>query len=84
MGIEFKTAKGKQSQEQKDFQKMFEAAGYKYIIVRSLEEFQQEMNEYVSYMDLLIAKLVKDTYKGIVKAAENREKEKFYNIIGKK
>ena len=84
LGIEFKTAKGKQSQEQKDFQKMFEAAGYKYIIVRSFEEFQQEMNEYVSHIELVIAELVKVTYKGIIKAAENREKEKFYKIIGKK
>ena len=84
LGIEFKTAKGKQSQEQKDFQKMFEAAGYKYIIVRSLEEFQQEMNEYMSHIGPVIAKLVTDTYKGITKAAEEREKEKFYKIIGKK
>lgn len=84
LGIEFKTAKGKQSQEQKDFQKMFEAAGYKYIIVRSLEEFQQEMNEYISHIKLWVVELVKVTYDGIIKAAENREKEKFYKIIGKK
>ena len=84
LGIEFKTAKGKQSQEQKDFQKMFEAAGYKYIIVRSLEEFQQEMKEYISHIKLWVVELVKVTYDGIIKAAENREKEKFYKIIGKK
>lgn len=84
LGIEFKTAKGRQSQEQKDFQKMFEAAGYKYVIVRSFEEFQQETNEYMSHIIPVVAELVKATYKGIVKAAENREKEKFYKIIGKK
>ena len=84
LGIEFKTQKGRQSQEQKDFQKMFEAAGYKYIIVRSREEFDNEMDDYISHIMPVMAKLVTFTYNGIVKSAENREKEKFYKIIGKK
>lgn len=63
---------------------MFEAAGYKYIIVRSREEFDNEMDDYISHIMPVMAKLVTVTYNGIVKAAEDREKEKFYKIIGKK
>lgn len=39
--IEFKTAKGRQSPEQKAVQEALEAAGYKYYIVRSVEEFAE-------------------------------------------
>ena len=38
--IEFKTATGKQSDAQKEFQSMVEDLGFKYYIVRSLEEFK--------------------------------------------
>lgn len=39
--IEFKTATGRQSAEQKEFQQQVEALGFKYYIVRSLEEFKE-------------------------------------------
>ena len=39
--IEFKTPEGRQSKIQKDFQKLVEGQGFKYDIVRSLEEFQE-------------------------------------------
>ena len=48
MGIELKTEKGKQSDRQKEYQKLFEEIGAKYIIVRSLEEFMTEINRYIS------------------------------------
>lgn len=38
--IEFKTATGTQRPEQKEFQQQVEALGFKYYIVRSLEEFK--------------------------------------------
>jgi len=38
--IEFKTEEGKQSKDQKEWQKIVEYAGYKYVIVRSLKHFQ--------------------------------------------
>ncbi len=84
LGIEFKTSKGRQSQEQKDFQKMFETAGYKYEIVRSFEEFQNEMNDYIAHVNEWTIKAVTETYSAIIKAAEKREKEKFYRIINGK
>ena len=39
--IECKDLKGKQSENQKDFQKTIELQGFKYHLVRSLEEFQK-------------------------------------------
>jgi hypothetical protein len=39
--IELKTAKGSQSPDQKQWQKAVEDAGYRYVVVRSLEEFKK-------------------------------------------
>jgi hypothetical protein len=38
--IEVKNDTGKQSEKQKDFQKLIEAQGFKYFLVRSLDEFK--------------------------------------------
>lgn len=46
--IELKTPKGVQSDSQKLWQSKITEDGYKYIIVRSLEEFIQEINRYLS------------------------------------
>jgi|SRR5699024_899817 len=39
--VEFKTPKGVQSKKQKEFQKRVEDLGFKYHIVRSLEQFKK-------------------------------------------
>lgn len=84
LGIEFKTLKGKQSQEQKDFQKMFEAAQYKYVIIRTFEEFKNYITYWIITVDPYFRKNIAAAHVEIVKEAEQREKEKFYKIIGKK
>lgn len=84
LGIEMKTAKGSQSQEQKDFQKMFETADYMYVVVRSLEEFREVVKDYVSRASLWMCKKLHMAHQEIVKASEEREREKFYKVIGKK
>ena len=48
LAIEMKTKTGRQSPEQKIFQRYFEAAGNMYVIVRSFEEFQNVVTNYVS------------------------------------
>jgi len=45
--IEMKSAKGKQSAEQKEFQKAVEAQGYEYFLCRDLESFIAKIKEYV-------------------------------------
>ena len=45
--IEVKTPKGRQTDSQKAFEKEAFSAGYKYVIVRSVEEFMKIANEYL-------------------------------------
>lgn len=45
--IEMKSPKGVQRQSQKDWQRAVEAQGYKYIIVRSFDEFRAEVSRYI-------------------------------------
>ena len=45
--IEMKTAKGRQSPEQKQFQFLMECNGYKYVVCRSFEEFKNEIENYI-------------------------------------
>ena len=47
LAIEMKTSKGVQSETQKGWQSVAEHYGYKYVICRSLEEFINEINEYI-------------------------------------
>lgn len=46
--IEMKAAKGRQSPEQKVFEKALTAEGYKYIVVRSFAEFMAIINSYLN------------------------------------
>ena len=39
--IELKNAKGKQSKDQIEWQKLLESQGFKYVVIRSLEEFRE-------------------------------------------
>lgn len=45
--IELKTPKGRQSQQQIRWQSLVEAQGYKYIIVRSVQDFIEQINSYL-------------------------------------
>lgn len=45
--IEMKTAKGRQSPEQKEWQAKVEEHGYKYAVCRSLDEFIKTINNYL-------------------------------------
>lgn len=45
--IEMKTAKGRQSPEQKEWQAKVEEHGYKYAVCRSLEEFINTIENYL-------------------------------------
>lgn len=84
LGIEFKTKTGRQSREQKEFQKMFEAAGYRYVIIRDVESFMKIMKKWIKGVSLGISSRVKLAHNEIIKAREEKEKEHFYKVIGKK
>ena len=84
LGIEFKTKTGKQSQKQKDFQKIFESAGYKYVIVRSFDKFKAEINDYIAHVYPERRKMIASAHVEIVKAQNERELEHFKKVIGKR
>ena len=45
--IEFKTPKGRQSDNQKAWQKAVEENGSKYVVVHSFDEFREEIENYL-------------------------------------
>ena len=51
--IELKTPNGFQSQEQKEWQKKIELQGFKYHIVRNLEEFQKVIEDVLQHTKIL-------------------------------
>ena len=46
--IEMKTPEGGQSESQKDWQQKITNDGYKYVVVRSFEDVQREVRQYLS------------------------------------
>ena len=46
--VEMKTEMGRQSPEQKEWQAKAEAAGYKYVVCHSLDEFMETINNYLT------------------------------------
>ena len=46
--IEMKVDKGRQSEAQREWQELIERDGYKYVIVRSIEDFIKVINDYLN------------------------------------
>lgn len=80
LGIELKYGKtNNQSQAQRDFQAFFEAAGNKYLVIRSLDEFITAINEYMALVPESIKLAVKNVYHS--DAATEANKKRLQNII---
>ena len=45
--LELKTRTGRQQDSQKEYQQLAEAQGYRYVVIRSLETFMDEVNTYM-------------------------------------
>lgn len=45
--LELKTRTGRQQDSQKEYQQLAEAQGYRYVVIRSLEAFMDEVNTYM-------------------------------------
>ncbi len=46
--LELKTSKGRQSDSQKEWEQKIVNDDYKYVVVRSLDEFQREVKQYLN------------------------------------
>lgn len=84
LGIEFKTAKGTQSKEQREFMIFFMTARYEYKIVRTFEEFQVIINKWMASVPSNIIRDIKQAYADLSEYKAAKEREKFYKVIGKK
>lgn len=48
LALELKSEKGKQSPYQKEYQSLIESVGGKYVVIRTLDEFIREIEEYLN------------------------------------
>lgn len=63
LAIEMKDVKGRQSPEQKRYQRYAEAVGIKYIICRSFQDFKDEVINYLETVCPLILQQLKNIYR---------------------
>ena len=83
LAIEMKTKTGKQSPEQKIFQRYFEAAGGQYEIVRTFEDFQKILTSYMDYIPGHIWSAVNDTYDQLERERIEAARAELQRIINK-
>jgi hypothetical protein len=50
--IEMKTRTGRQADTQREWQRLIEQDGYKYVVCRSLDDFMREVNDYLDNCSL--------------------------------
>ena len=81
LGIEMKTDKGRQSQSQKDFQRLFSAAQNCYVIVRSLDEFKSVLDKWMENVPVPVRRCVADTSSEIQEEQKQRDVARFKRII---
>lgn len=84
LAIEMKTKTGRQSPEQKIFQRYFEAAGGQYIIVRDFDDFVAQVSRYMSGVPSAIDDSIREVYQAIQKEADEAAKRELQRIINKK
>ena len=82
LAIELKTKTGRQSPEQKLFQRYLEAAGSMYVVVRSFEDFQKVVDRYVAGIPTAIYAQLVELHKQVEledRAAAKNELKKLLN-----
>lgn len=83
LAIELKTKTGRQSAEQKIMQRYFEAAGSKYVIIRTFEDFCHEVDMYVMGIPYNIHEALMDLYKQIDDEETQAAREELQRLINK-
>ena len=83
LAIEMKTKKGTQSPEQKAWQRLFEAAGGKYILSRSYDHFTEEVTRYMTNVPLDIDAAIRKVHADMEREETQRAKEEFMKLINR-
>lgn len=80
LAIEMKTQTGTQSAEQKEWQRLFQAAGGLYIIVRSYDDFVATVTKYMLNMPVNIKVRVKEASEAIQREADEKVRRKLRRV----
>ena len=83
LAIEMKTPTGKQSPEQKTWQRLFEAANGRYAIIRSYDDFVAEVTRYMLCVPQGIDKRIKQTHAELQREEAERVKKQLQSFIKK-
>ena len=83
LAIEMKTKTGRQSPEQKLFQRYFEAAGGRYVIIRSLDDFKREVSQYCDGIPFIIRCNVETLHETIEQERLDAARRELQRIINK-
>lgn len=83
LAMELKTKVGRQSAEQKLFQRYFEAAGGLYIIVRSFEDGQKVIDEYAANIPSSVYSRITQVYEDIEREQVQAARAELNRIINK-
>lgn len=83
LAIEMKTSKGTQSPEQKTWQRLFEAAGGRYVIIRSYDDFVAEVTRYMLFVPQGIDKRIKQAYADILREEDEKLKKQMQSFLKK-
>jgi len=81
LAIEMKKKGGYQSEAQKLWQKYFEAAGNKYEVCKSFEEFQKIIDDYVANVPAPVAAQLLDLYNKLQEQEQAEAKARLQEII---
>lgn len=83
LAIEMKTKAGRQPPAQKLFQRYFEAAGGKYVVIRTFEDFCHEVDSYVMGIPHNTRKRLADLWKQIDDEETQAARAELQKIISK-
>lgn len=78
-----KTPKGTQSPGQKTWQRLFEAAGGRYVIIRSYDDFVAEVTRYMLFVPQDIDKRIKQAYADILREEDEKLKKQMQSFLNK-
>lgn len=81
LAIEMKTLTGRQSQEQKLFEKYINAADGKYVIVRTFDDFKLIVKEYVNSIYEDVISSLRDIHLSQIKAENEKAREQMRKLV---
>lgn len=81
LGIELKTKTGSQRPAQRIWQRLFEAAGSKYVIVRTFDDFKNEVTQYMKNVPVDVDTAVREAYEAIELEEKQKAIKQFKKLI---